>query len=90
MADFETKSMEERAREQPRNLSQTGSVHTCVYRFMTLHADVPSMNTAEAFSMFMHGLQPQLKQFVGTMVATDDLDAAIELVKKATKYSTGE
>ena len=62
---FEPKLKEERAREQLRNLSQTGLVHTYVYRFMTLRADVPSMNTAETFSLFMHGLQPQLKQFVG-------------------------
>ena len=86
LAQFESLSKEERAREQLRNLSQTGSVHTYVYRFTALRSDVPSMNIAEAFSLFMKGLQPQLKQLVGSLIRTDDLEGAIELVKKATKY----
>lgn len=90
LARYEPLSKEERAREQLRTLSQTGSVHTYVFKFETLRADVPSMNASEAFSLFMRGLQPQMKQFVGSLVTTDDLDAAIELVKKASKYSTGD
>ena len=86
MAQFEPLSKEECAHEQLQNLSQTSSVHTYVYRFTTLRSEVPSMNIAEAFSLFMKGLQPQLKQLVGSLIPTDDLEGAIELVKKATKY----
>ncbi len=85
LAQFEPSSKQERARDQLRTLTQAGSIHAYVYRFTTLYADVPTMNRAEAFSLFMQGLQPQLKQFVGSLVKDDDLEAAIELVKKATK-----
>lgn len=90
LAQFEPLSKEERAREQIRALTQTGSVHVYVYRFTELRSDIPSMNIAEAFSLFMKGLQPNLKQLVGSMVRTDDLDGAIDFAKQATKYSTFE
>ena len=36
--------------------------------------------------MFMHGLDPQLRQLAGTLVTSGDLDEVIEVVKKATVY----
>lgn len=90
LAQFEPLTKEERAREQIRTLTQTGSVHNYVYRFTELRSDIPSMNMAEAFSLFMKGLQPNLKQLVGSMVRTNDLEGAIEFAKQATKYSTFE
>ena len=36
--------------------------------------------------MFMHGLNPQLRQLAGTMVVSGNLEEVIEIVKKATVY----
>ena len=36
--------------------------------------------------MFMHGLNPQLRQLAGTMVASRNLEEVIEIVKKAIVY----
>ena len=44
------------------------------------------MNSAKAYSLFMHGLDPQLCQLAGTLVTSGDLDEVIEVVKKATIY----
>ena len=44
------------------------------------------MNLAEAYSLFMHGLNPQLRQLVGTMVVSGNLEEVIKIVKKATVY----
>ena len=57
-AQFEPLSKEERAREQIRKLVQTGNVNTYIYRFRELKNEIPSMNLAEAYSLFMHGLNP--------------------------------
>ena len=34
----------------------------------------------------MDGLHPQLRQFVGTLITSGNLDEVIEVVKKATMY----
>ena len=44
------------------------------------------MNSADAYSLFMHGLNPQLRQLARTMVTSGNLEEVIELVKKATIY----
>ena len=44
------------------------------------------MNLAEAYSLSLHGLNPQLHQIAGTMVTSRSLEEVIELVKKATMY----
>ena len=36
--------------------------------------------------MFMHGLNPQLRQLAGTMVVSGNLEEVIEIVKKAIVY----
>ena len=36
--------------------------------------------------MFMHGLNPQLCQLAGTMIASRNLEEVIEIVKKAIVY----
>ena len=59
-AQFEPVSREEHAREQIWKLSQTGNVNNHIYHFCELMNDMPSMNSAEAYSLFMHGLDPQL------------------------------
>ena len=41
------------------------------------------INSAEAYNLFMHGLNPQLRQLVGTMVTLGNLEEVIEMVKKA-------
>ena len=46
------------------------------------------MNLAEAYSLFMHGLNPQLCQLAGTMVTSSNLEEVIEIMKKATVYGT--
>ena len=44
------------------------------------------MNSVEAYSLFMHGLNPQLRQLAGTMVTSGNLEEVIAIVKKATVY----
>ena len=85
-AQFEPLSKEERVREQIRKLVQIGNVNTYIYRFRELKNEIPSMNLAEAYNLFMHGLNPQLCQLVGTMVISGNLEEVIEIVKKATVY----
>ena len=65
---------------------QTRNVNTYIYCFRELKNEIPSMNLAEAYSLFMHGLNPQLRQLAGTMVTSGNLKEVIELVKKATVY----
>ena len=48
------------------------------------------MNSVEASSLFMHGLNPQLRQLAGTMVTSRNLEGIIELVKKVTVYGKDE
>ena len=55
---FEPLSKEERAREQILKLVQTRNVNTYIYRLCELKNEIPSMNLAEAYSLFMHGLNP--------------------------------
>ena len=85
-AQFEPLLREEHAREQIRKLSQTGNVNNYNYRFRELMNEIPSMNSAEAYSLFMHGLDLQLRQLAGTLVTSGDLDEVIEVVKKVTVY----
>ena len=73
-------------REQIRKLVQTGNVNTYIYRFHELENEIPSMNSAEPYSLFMHGLNPQLRQLAETMVTSGNLEEVIELVKKAMVY----
>ena len=44
------------------------------------------MHLAEAYNLFMHGLNPQLRQLAGTMVTSGNLEEVIEIEKKATVY----
>ena len=85
-AQFEPLSREEHAHEQIRKLSQTGNVSNYIYHFHELMNEIPSMNSAEAYSLFMHSLDPQLRQLAGTLVTSGDLDEIIEIVKKAAVY----
>ena len=85
-AQFEPLSKEECTKEQIRKLAQIGYVNTYIYRFHELKNEIPSMNSAEAYSLFMHGLNPQLRQLARTMVTSGNLEEVIQLVKKATVY----
>ena len=57
-----------------------------IYCFRELKNEIPSMNLGEAYSLFMHGLNSQLCQLVGTMVTSSNLADVIEIVKKAIVY----
>ena len=48
------------------------------------------MNSAKAYSLFMHGLDPQLRQLAGTMVTSGNLEEVIEIMKKAMVYGKGK
>ena len=65
---------------------QIGNVNTYIYHFCELKNELPSMNLAEAYSLFMNGLNPQLRQLAGTMVPSSNLEEVIEIMKKATVY----
>ena len=85
-AQFEPLSKEEWAREQIQKLVQTRNVNMYIYRFHELKNEIPSMNSAEVYSLFMHGFNPQLHQLARTMVASGDLEEVIKIVKKAMVY----
>ena len=85
-AQFEPLSKEEWAREQIWKLVQIGNVNTYIYRFRELKNEIPSMNSGEAYSLFVHGFNPQLRQLTGTMVTSGNLEEVIEIVTKATVY----
>ena len=57
-AQFEPVSKEEGAREQIQKLVQIGNVNSYIYRFRELKNEIPLMNSAEAYTLFMHGLNP--------------------------------
>ena len=65
---------------------QRGNVNIYIYHFRKLKNKITPMNSAEAYSLFMHGLNPQLRQLAGTMVNSDNLEELIEIVKKAMVY----
>ena len=44
------------------------------------------MNSADAYSLFMHGFNPQLFELILTMITSGKLEEVIELVKKAMVY----
>ena len=85
-AQFEPLSKEERAREQIWKLVQTRNVNTHIYHFRELKNEIPSMNSSEAYNLFMDRLNPQLHQLARTMVTSRNLEEVIEIVKKATVY----
>ena len=86
-AQFERLSKEEHVREQIRKPVQTGNVNTYIYCFCELKDEIPSMSSAEPYSLFMHGLNPQLHQLARTMVTSGNLEEVIEIVKNAMVYS---
>ena len=71
---------------QIRSHVQTGSVQAYVYKFRELMANIPSMNMDEAYHLFITGLQPHLRQLVGTLVPKNDLEAAIDMAQRSTAY----
>ena len=48
--------------------------------------EIPLMNSVEAYSLFMHGLDLQMCPLAGTLVTFGDLDEVIGVVKKAIVY----
>ena len=78
IASFEPVTSEEQARKQLRSLTQTGRVSGYVTRFRELQYKLPEMTRGEAFSAFLAGLQPQVRQHVGAHVR-DDLEEAITM-----------
>ena len=85
---FDPRNQEELARSSLRSLTQTGTVRNYVYRFNQLLAQTKTVNTSEAFSLFVRGLQPDLKREIGLWVKPDDLKEAIELALRAEVYAT--
>ena len=59
---------------------------TYIYHFRELKNEIASMNSAEAYSLFMHGLNAQLHQLSRTMDTSGNLEEIIEIVKKVMVY----
>ena len=57
-AHFEPLLKEEHAREYIQKLVQIGNVNTYIYHFCELKNEIPLMKLVEAYSLFMHGLNP--------------------------------
>ena len=88
LTQFEPVSADAIARSQIRTHTQTGSVQAYIYRFRELMAQIPSINTSEAYDLFITGLKPELRQLVGTLVARDDLDGAINMAQRSHAYGS--
>ena len=71
---------------QIRSHVQTGSIQAYVYKFRKLMANIPSMSMDEAYHSFITGLQPHLRQLVGTLIPKNDLEAAIDIAQRSTAY----
>ena len=84
---FEPQNREEKARSSLRALTQTGSVKNYVYKFDQLMAQTETVNESEAYSLFVKGLQPELKREIGIWVDVDDLDKAKQVALRAEVYS---
>lgn len=85
-AQFESLPKEERAREQIQKLMQIGNVKNYIYHFRELHNDIPSMNLVEAYNLFMHSLNSQLRQLARTIVSSGNLEDVMKVVKRATIF----
>ena len=53
-------------------------------------ANIPSMNMDEAYHLFITGLQPHLRQLVGTLVPKNDLEVAIDMAQRSTTYGEAQ
>ena len=80
-AQFEPLSKEERAHNQIRKLTQTRNVHNYICCFKEVKNEIPS---AEVYCLFVHGLNPQLRQILGTLVSSGDVEEVVEVVTKVT------
>ena len=63
-----------------------GNVHNYIYCFHELKNDIPLMNLVEAYSLFMHDLNPQLCLLAGTLVDSGNMNWVIKVVKHELVY----
>ena len=68
----------------------TRNVNNYIYHFREQKNEIPSMNLAKAYNLFMHNLNSQLCQLASALVTIGDLDELIKVVKKATMYGEGK
>ena len=85
ISSFEPSTGEEQARKQLRTLTQVGRVTGYVNRFRELQYKLPGMTMAEAYSAFLAGLTPQIRQHVGAHV-DGDLEEAIKMALRLDLY----
>ena len=89
IAAFEPITADEEARRQLRTFTQTGRVSGYVTKFRELQYKLPEMTAAEAFSAFVAGLKPAIRQHVGAHVH-GDLAAAMEMALRQDLFQTAE
>ena len=58
-----------------------------VYKFDQPMAQIRTVNESKAYSLFVKGLQPELKREIGIWVDVDDLKKAKEVALRAEVYS---
>ena len=49
---------------------------------------IPNIIISEAYDLFVIGLKPKWRQLVGTLVARDDLDGAINMAQRSHAYGS--
>ena len=65
---FQLETEIEVARQQILNLKQTGRVAGYVQKFRELQYKIPSMTDEEAYTLFLRGLNSEIRTFVGVNV----------------------
>lgn len=87
VAAFEPTTEEEAARAQIMSLKQTGRVAGYLQKFRDLKYKIPGMTDAEAYALFVNGLQPAVRGQIGALTK-GDLNVAMELAERLDLYQS--
>ena len=85
IARFESVTENEEARRELRELRQTGRVAGYTAKFQELKSRLPTMMDEEAFSVYLAGLNPHLREQVGAHVR-GNLEEAIGMAQRIEIY----
>ena len=72
----------EQSRRKLMDIKMGKNVSMYIQKFQTLMYKVPEMTQEEAFSLFMHGLEPKIREQIGYHVE-GDLGSAMAMAKEA-------
>ena len=85
IARFESVTENEEAQRELRELRQTGRIAGYTTKFQELKSKLPTMMDEEAFSVYLAGLNPHLREQVGAHVRRN-LEEAITMAQRIEIY----